>query len=726
MPTRRTLGLALVGSLAVAALGVFASCRGLGQGAARPNVLLVTIDTCRADRLGSYGFTLARTPQLDRLAREGVRCENVAAVAPITLPSHASILTGLLPPAHGVRDNGTYALGADAVTLAERLKAAGYSTHAIVSALVLNRRYGLDQGFDSYDDDLWSEDAPRLFLIRDRPARKTADRFLAWLERWAREGKAKPFFGWIHFFDPHQPYEPEAQDRPLAPTPYDAEIAGVDRALGRVLDRLRADGLLDDTVVVVTADHGESLGEHGEKTHAVFVYDATVRVPLLVRFPRLLPRGRVYEGPVSSVDIVPTLLAVLGLPGGETTEGASLLPALRGEAPPPARPQYSESLLSEVGFGMAPLHAIRSGGIKYIRAPRPELYDLSADAKELVNLFDRERRRAALLDDLLGRTMDASARRAVAADASPMSKETMEALRSLGYLAPAGVAQSLSGMDPKDGMPLYAKLEDARHAAQERRWDESERLLREILAALPANVSARNVLALVLLRQERLAEAKAEYAVSLSQDPKQARVLAMLGTIGLLEGNLDEAERAFRAALEVTPGFVEAMANLGFVAQARGRWEAARSWYDRAAALDPGFPRGNKLSGDLWFEKGDYRKALINYREVLHAKPGDFAALLQAGTCQRRLGHAPGAERFFERARKVRPDSWMPVYNLACLKAALGRPDEALDFLLAELPGKGLDDPGLLESDPDLSAVRELPRFRELLRTVSPPAEAPR
>ena len=723
---RPTLALALAAALSAAVWGGVTTCRAFRRGAGHPNVLLVTIDTTRADRLGSYGFALARTPNLDRLAREGVRFADVTAVAPITLPSHASILTGLLPLAHGVRDNGTFALGPEAVTLAERLKAVGYSTHAIVSALVLNRRYGLDQGFDAYDDDLWGEDAPKLFLIRDRPARKTADRLIEWLDGWKRGGRAKPFFAWVHFFDPHQPYEPEVQDRPLAPTPYDAEISGVDRALGRILERLQQDGFLEDTVVVVTADHGESLGEHGEKTHAVFVYDATVRVPLLVRFPRLLPRGRVYKGPVSSVDIVPTLLAILELPGGAETEGTSLLPALRGEAPPPARPQYSESLLAEVGFGMAPLHAVRSGGFKYVRAPRPELYDLAADPKELVNLFDGDRRRAALLDDLLGRTMDASARRAVAADASPMSKETMEALRSLGYLAPAGVARSFSGMDPKDGMPLYAKLEDARHAAQEKRWSESERLLREILAALPANISARNVLGLVLLRQNRLAEAKAEYALSLSQDPKQARVLAMLGTVGLLEGNLDEADRAFRAALEVTPGFVEAMANLGFIAQARNRWDEARTWYDRAAALDPGFPRGNKLSGDLWFERGDYRKALLNYREVLHAKPNDFAALLQAGTCQRRLGHAQGAERFFERARTSRPDSWMPGYNLACLKAVLGRPDEALELLIAELPRKGFDDPALLESDPDLAAVRELPRFRELRQALSPPGEAPR
>ena len=717
MTARRAVVLALAAALAASAATVPA-CRN-GRPSGRPNVLLVTIDTCRADRLGPYGFPLARTPALDRLAREGVRCDDAVAAAPITLPSHASILTGLLPPAHGVRDNGSYALGPSAVTLAERLKGAGYATHAVVSALVLDRRYGLAQGFDAYDDDLWSEDAPKLFLIRDRPARRTADRVLAWLDGRDEAERRQPFFAWVHFFDPHQPWEPEPQDRPLAPTPYDAEITAADRALGRVLDRLRDDRLLDDTVVVVTADHGESLGEHGEKTHAVFVYDATVKVPLLLRYPKLFRAGSVYRGPVSHVDLVPTLLSLLGLPLPESTDGASLLAALRGEAPPPDRPQYSESLLSEVGFGMAPLHAIRSGGMKYIRAPRPELYDLRADPSELADLHAKEPRRAALLDDRLSDVMDLSSRRAVAAEASPMSKETMEALRSLGYLAPAGSARSLSGMDPKDGMPLYEKLEEARHLAQRKRWAESERLLRELLGVLPANVSARNVLGLVLLRQEKLAAAKAEYARSLADDPKQSRVLAMLGTIGLLEGSLDEAEEAFRAALEITPGFVEAVANLGFVAQARGRVDDARSLYDRAAALDPSFPRANRLSGDLWFEKGEWARALADYRAVLRARPDDFAALLQAAACARRLGDAAEAERLLEAARRARPDSWVPTYNLACLEASRGRGEEALALLLAELPAKGFDDRALLESDPDLATLRGLPRFADLLRATA-------
>src|SRR5260221_1623024 len=232
------------------------------------NVLVITIDTLRADHLGCYGFHLARTPVIDQLASEGMRASNTVSSAPITMPSHTSIFTGLFPPAHGVRDNGAYALGEDAVTLAERLRDSGYTTHAFVSALVLNRRYNLNQGFETYDDDLWAEDDPKLFMIRERQAPKTADLFLAWLNSWNAK-KTKPFFTWIHFFDPHQPYRPSPEDLATSVSPYAAEITGLYRQIGRLMERLRTDGLLDETLVIFTADHGESLGEHGEQTHAI-------------------------------------------------------------------------------------------------------------------------------------------------------------------------------------------------------------------------------------------------------------------------------------------------------------------------------------------------------------------------------------------------------------------------------------------------------------------------
>ncbi len=680
----------------------------------RPNVLLITIDTLRADHLGCYGYTLARTPNIDRLAREGVRCENAAAAAPITLPSHSSILTGLLPPAHGVRDNGAYALGDRAVTLAERLKAAGYATQAFVSAVILGRRYNLTQGFDGYDDDLWAEDAPKLFLVRDRRGTKTAGRFLSWFDRWKASRPRPPFFAWVHFYDPHAPYAPLAEDAVLAPTPYDGEIAGADRAVGMLLDRLRREGLLDDTLVVLTADHGESLGEHGERTHAIFVYDATIHVPLILRYPRKLPGGRTYGGPVSSVDIVPTVLAALGLPGGGETQGLDLLPALRGDVAPPARPQYVESLLSEVGFGMAPLAGVRSKGFKWIRAPRPELYDLKADPKELRNLVASDPRRAAALDRQLDAILADSRRRSIETAGNPMTRETMENLVSLGYLSPRRDRESLGGMDPKDGIGIYNRLEDARHFARDRNWARSEALLREILAQLPEHVSARNTLAFVLFRQRRLDEAKAEYRRSLATDPKQSRVLGELGTIAILQGDDHEAESLLKAALEITPGFVEAMCKLGVIETLQGRQEEARTWYDRAMAADPSYPRVHQLLADLSYEKGDFRRALESYERVLQTVPDDFAALVQAGNSARRVGLPDRTRAYLTKAETLRPDSWLPRYNLACLEALSGRTPEALALLRAAAD-RGLDDAALLRGDPDLASLRAAPEFRALL-----------
>lgn len=702
---------------ALAALAVLALAGAAGwwfwrPGLARPNVLLITVDTLRADHVGAYGATFARTPHMDRLAAEGVRMADAIASAPITVPSHASMLTGLYPPAHGVRDNGSAALPPAAVTLTEQLREAGYETQAFVSAVVLSRLYGLDQGFEGYDDDLWAEDAPRLFMIRDRPASRTTDRVLAWFDRWKATTDRRPFFTWVHFFDPHQPLQAPEEDRRGAASEYDAEITAADRAVGRIVEALREAGVLDDTIVVLTSDHGESLGEHGEATHAVFVYDATVKVPLVVRYPRALPAGRTYDGPVRHIDLLPTLLALTraGTPA-PGVQGVDLGPAWRGEAPAPALSQYSESLLSELGFGMAPLHALRSDGFKWISAPRPELYDLREDPRELNNLYPAAARRADALDRELQAILRATA--VSPAATSPMSQETIEVLQSLGYLAQGAVRRSMGGMDPKDGIKYYALLEQGRQLAQQRRWAEAEQAVRQILAPLPDHVAARNVLGLTLLRQGRLDEARAAYEQSLATEPDQFRVMAMLGTLALLQRDLEEAHKRFTAALAMNPKFVEAMSNLGLVASLRGDAAAAEQWYVRAEAADPGFPATPRRFADLHYEQGRFAEALAYYERALARAPNHFPALVQAGNSARRTGDTARAEEYFRRAASLRPDSWIPAYNLACLYAVTGRPADAL-AALRDSRGRGLPSRALVLQDPDLAAVRGEPGFAAL------------
>jgi Arylsulfatase A and related enzymes len=682
----------------------------------RPNVLIITIDTLRADRLGCYGFTLARTPAIDKLAGESVRFSDAISSAPITLPSHSSIFTGLFPPAHGVRDNGDYSLGENAVTLAERLRDAGYTTHAFVSALVLNRRYNLSQGFETYDDDLWAEDDPKLFMIRERQAPKTAERFLQWFGEWNRT-RTKPFFTWVHFFDPHQPYRPSFSDMSLAVSPYDAEIAGVDRQVGRIVETLRAKGLLDNTLLILTADHGESLGEHGEQTHAIFVYDATVRVPLMMRYsPMFAPA--VYGGPVRSVDIVPTVLSILGLPGGDATDGRDLVAAIRGKEPAPQLPQYSESLLSEVGFGMAPLFAIRTGGYKFIRAPRPELYDLRNDPKELHNLQPELPRVAAKLDAELTRIMSDSNRHSVKAGSSPMTRETEESLQALGYLASHAERTSMQGIDPKDGLPLHNKLEQARHFAQQRKWDESEKLLLELIAVTPRNVSALNVLGLVGIKTGDFDKAAKYYQQSLAIDPHQFRVLGVLGGIALTQGDLQHAQKEFQASLAVNPHFAEAMANLGFIESLQGRNQAAELWYRKGIAADPTFPRVYRRLADLYYDRKDFLHAFDYYKKVIQIVPSDARAVLQAGNCARRLRRNTEADTFFRRAEVLRPQGWIPTYNRACLMATSGKPEEALATLTALVARRPVP-LAIVERDTDLATMRALPGYPALKQRLT-------
>jgi len=698
----------------LAVLVVFGAVSGAWHARLRPNVLLVTIDTLRADRLGCYGFGLAHTPAVDGLAREGVRCADVATSAPITLPAHSSIMTGLYPPAHGVRDNGNYALGPEAVTLAERLQAAGYRTAAFVSAAVLARRYGLDQGFEVYDDDLWAEDEPALFMIRKRPAARTAARALTWLDRWKKDAR-EPFFLWVHFYDPHEPYELRSVDlAALAPTPYDAEIAEADRGVGRLIDWLRQRGVLDDTLVVLTADHGESLGEHGEPTHGIFIYDSTIRVPLIWRLPRLLRGGVTYPGPVRHVDIVPTILAALGLPGGGTTQGVNLLPALQGLTRPPDLAQYSEARLAEEGFGMAPLSGVRHAGRKWIRAPRPELYDLRADPGEHTNRYPLEPAAAHALAEEEDAVLADSARRKLTAPTRPIDRETEDMLRALGYLAAPEQRAEMAGMDPKDGMPLYAELQEARQLAQEGHWDRAETLLRQLLAVAPENVTARNVLALAALRRGDAAEAERQYEASLAFQPRQHRVLGALGALALQRGDLDQAERRFREALALAPTYVEAMSNLGFVDVQRGDEVAAQGWYEQAIALDPSYPHVYRRLADLYYDRGDHARALAYYRRVLAVLPQHFEVLVQAGNSARFLGDAEAAAAYYAEAGRIRPDSWIPLYNLACLRALGGDLQEAVASLdRAVALGFGI--PTLLEQNEDFARVRVLPAWKGLL-----------
>jgi arylsulfatase A-like enzyme len=532
---------------------------------APPSVLLVSVDTLRADRVGAYGDALARTPHMDAVAREGMLFEAAVSPVPLTLPAHATMLTGLLPPRHGVRGNGSFALGPEPRTLAETLKRRGLATAAFVGAFPVARRFGLDRGFDAYDDAF--ERAPGLhFDFAERRADRVVDQALSWLA-----GAGGPVFLWVHLYDPHAPYDPPEGYR--GSDAYRGEVAFADAMLGRLL---RAwDARPGPSVVALTSDHGEAFGEHGEESHGLFVYDTTLRVPLVLRGPSL-PAGRRVAARVSLADLPATLAS---LAGAEAMEGRSLARFAGGAALGAAEPLYAETLAPRLDFGWSELRSFQEGRYKYIRAPRPELYDLEADPGETRNLAaelpDVAARLSAALDASLARLGEAESRRGP-------DPEAAERLRALGYVqGPEGRG---SGADPKD------RIEVARLIARAVGPFETPQALisayEDIARRDPENPLVNFRLADALLRSGRARESVALFRRVVDSQPRSADPFVGLATALAQTGRVADAKQALEQALVVDPRSGQARYNLGEIARLGGDSAEARRQYE-AALADP-------------------------------------------------------------------------------------------------------------------------------------------
>ena len=447
----------MVSAALAVAFGSFACGDGGGAGAKR--VVLVTFDTTRADAIGVYGATRSHTPTLNALAEQGVKFDVAVSPAPLTLVSHASMLTGLEPPRHGVRNNSTFQLASEVPTIAEQLQAEGIVSAAFVAAIVLDRQYGLARGFDVYDDTMSTAD-------RAGQNERTADRVVDAALDWVGTAPDR-FFLWVHLFDPHADYDPPPGFKAVFPSdPYAAEVAFTDSQLGRLLKGIEAAFPDGDTLFAVTSDHGESRGEHGEVTHSMTLYDATQRVPLVVSGPNW-PSGHVVSTPVGALDLAPTFLAALGAPPLEDVDGVDLRPIATADPdlPLPDRAIYMETIATQADFGWSPLLGLRTQQFKYVRAPRPELYDVLADPGELKDLAaDPEyaevvARLDAELETRLQRTRPSATR--IAPD-----EDTRAQLEALGYMTPRSGAEPIDesqlgvvgGMDPKDGLPQVTAL----------------------------------------------------------------------------------------------------------------------------------------------------------------------------------------------------------------------------------------------------------------------------
>ena len=594
------------------------------------NLLLITLDTTRADRLGAYGLPNSATPALDRIAREGVLFEHAVAPAPLTLPAHASIFTGKYPPGHAVRDNGGFFLDAREITLAERLKAHGVTTGGFVGAYVLDRTWGIAQGFDTYFDnfDLTKFETPSLPEV-ERPANEVADRALAWLE----SVKSSRFFGWVHFYDAHSPYSPPEPYRSrYSDRPYLGEIAFVDSQVGRLLAFLETARILDRTVVAVIGDHGESLGEHGESTHGFFIYESVLHVPFMILTPYDSQRGRRLPGVVRSVDVLPTILDLLGTPLADTVEGRSLVPMMNGASRDLGLAAYAEAVYPRYHYGWSELRSVTSGNMKYIAAPRPELYDLAQDPNETRNLYDSRRAEGEKLAALVS-TIDAPGKKEVAP--AKLDADARARLAALGYVstfAASTAADQAKLADPKDKIALFNLMITAR----ERFHDEHD--------------SERGVKALeeVLATDGNVVDAWLLLGNEYSRRRKFARAL-----------------EHFRRALELKPDYDLAVFNMANVYRTLGRDDDALVGYQRLLALDPRNALAHQKVAEVLVDQGKLGEAQAALNRALEIQPAMAAARNTLGALRLKQGDGVGGEREIRAALEQNPDLRLAHFNLA-------------------------------------------------------------
>ena len=687
LPAVRRLRLAAV--LAAAAFaGAAAPPAAAGPG--RPNLVLITLDTTRADRIGVYGHAAARTPNLDALARRGTRFARCDTAAPVTLPAHATILTGLFPPRHGVRDNGVFTLAPEVETLTERLRAAGYRTAAVVSAIVLARRHGLDQGFERYDDDLGAG-----YALGTEVAERSADAATAAAER-TLAGLAPPFFLWVHYYDPHEEYRPPTRFAAGGAGPdrlYEGEIAFVDEQLGELLSRLPP-----ATVVAVVGDHGEMLGEHGEASHGLLLFEAARRVPLILAGPGV-PAGAVDPCLARTADLAPTLARLAGVELAAGLDGQPLLPL--DAAGRCDRISYSESFLPFFAYKWYPLRALSDGRALFLQAPRPSLYRLDLPAGETRDLAGGEPGLVRLWSERLGRLLTAAGE-TLAAAARPtaaLSAEQSRQLASLGYLAGAGAASGVSAElpDPRQRVGVAAELHAAVARIQRGECAATLRELQRIVREDPHNFPALTLAGQCLRDAGSHVEALALYRRAARENELSAVPVVNAAGCLLALGRGAEAEREFRHALVLDPSLGDAAVPLARLLREGGR--AAES----AAVLDAALAAG-ALAPAVFLERG-----------LGHAEAGRLE---------------PALADFREAARRA-PTDPLPLENAARASFALGRAREAAilyETLLRLAPGRGdvwktLGAVYLEALDDRAAALRA---FREALRVESDPGERAR
>jgi len=604
------------------------------------NVVMFTLDTTRADRIGCYGGDLVETPTIDDLARTGILFKKTVAEVPLTLPSHSSIFTGTYPFFHGVRDNGGFYLGTDKTTLAEVLQGAGWTTSAFVAAFVLDSRWGLSQGFDTYYDNF---DFAKYKKISLDSVRRGGGEVIGAFREWLEKNQGTKFFSWIHLYDAHAPYDPPEPfksrygNRPWGL--YDASIAYIDSLIGEVREDLRNKGLLEKTVIIIAADHGESLGEHEETAHGFFIYDATVSVPLIVHVPSARLQGRVVESQVENIDIMPSLLQILGLPVPRDVQGTSFIPLVLGRAPKARRLAYSESYFPRYHYGWSELKSVSSLEYRYVRAPIPEVYDLVRDPGERKNIFYDKRDIAEAFEKKLKDMEDRLAGKGVDPLApQELDDDTREKLQALGYVGGFTSPSKLKGAgplpDPKDRILLYNRIKLAEAASADKKLDEAKALIDGVIA----------------------------------EDPRVMEALQVRARLFLELGQPEDAIRDCRTALEIDPNYDAAVLTLAQAYRKIKKWDEAIAGYERIIQLDPRDATPHVNLGEIYLDRKEFDRAIDHLHKALALDPIESAMihnLLGAAYLEKKMLDPAEKELLLSLEKRSRiPDAH---YNLGLL-----------------------------------------------------------
>lgn len=638
------------------------------------NILLITLDTTRADRLGCYGYKLARTPNLDKLARNGIIFDNAYCPVPLTLPSHISIFTGLEPIAHGVRNNGYY-LSSNVRTVTEVLKENGYKTAAFVSAFSVDSRFGLDRGFDLYDD-MYQAGLPFKSQNSERRAEKTYANFNRWLEN---QGNDK-FFCWVHYYDPHLPYSPPPPfSEEFSDRPYDGEIAYMDVYVGKVLDALTRKGLLENTIIIVAGDHGEGLGEKVEQGHGIFLYEETVKVPLLLYNRKIWPKSKRVKSRVGLVDIVPTIIELSGLKKEKiNTNGENLLEVIRRDNME-GRDILLESFYPREFFSWSELVGLISGTYKFIQAPRPELYDLSVDPEEKNNLISssvnvtEEMKRK-----LEGRLLSSVNNNDQPGSSAPSARD-LERLRSLGYISLAQAGSRTSYPDPKDKLYILRLVQQAQAYEYEDNYAAAEQVYKKILEEIPDSPASYVNLTLAQARQKKMVEAVATLKKGLEKIPESEILLTGLGQTYLVMGREEEAFKTMTRVLELYPSNLDALTVCAGILDSKGHKEEARSYYQKALALEPEskFLR-TSLAANL-ASMGKLPEAIKIYKDLIKDFPDDQSLYQFIGIAYSYLGDHEQALSYLKQSISILPTR-SGYFNLAVACQKAGKIKEAIDY----------------------------------------------